>query len=67
MQQVHLLALQQIDLNFANKGFAGFMDVWMRCHTGIDFNIAKSEVQVFFQFIKHLSSAHQIDVQCKAD
>lgn len=27
MQQVHLLALQQIDLNFANKGFAGFMDV----------------------------------------
>lgn len=26
MQQVHLLALQQIDLNFANKGFAGFMD-----------------------------------------
>lgn len=26
MQQVHLLALQQTDLNFANKGFAGFMD-----------------------------------------
>lgn len=24
MKQVHLLALQQIDLNFANKGFAGF-------------------------------------------
>lgn len=66
MQQVHLLTLQQIDLNFANKGFAGFMDVWMRCHTGIDFKYCKIG-EVFFQFIKHLSSAHQIDVQCKAD
>lgn len=52
MQQVHLLALQQIDLNFANKGFAGFMDVWMRCHTGIDFKYCKIGGPSFFPVYK---------------